>query len=870
MKFFRLILGFLFVTSSLSVVAQQQMVVRGQFTDQGIQLNWYPESAREWYQQLEEGYTIKRREVDGLGNSHSSTLASKLLPKDSVWFDANKNKIQGLMEPVGSLLYDPAFNFGGDNDLMSDVEMKFNFLVYETIQRFEVAEALGMGYLDSTAQAGKRYEYIIEAINSTLKGDVVITAELDTEVQNPEENPVDFEFLGGKSLSDMLAASQPFVLHEIKGLALPMGDSIILRWGPSTPEAWDRAKTDGYQIYRSRQGGEIQLITTVFPWPEERIDESIQEDSMAILAATLLYQHNLGQDADMNFVQRSAMFDNFHGFSLFAADRSPLAADILGLRFVDKDVLRDTLYEYYITTPFVENGFFGATIYAFNTPRPAPIPMGFKSIPQDKAIKLVWDKTANERKFSAYHIERSEDGETYQRLNENPLVFAESRQFPMSEFFFVDSVETNYKTYYYRLTGSNAFGTWSDFATVEGQAVDLTPPPAPFILDADYEKSTNAVKITWKPSLAEDLANYQVLYSSIYDGFYSAVSPLIDKDSTAFDWLIEGVDTDREIYIKIQTADVNGNINESNYFSVIVPDTDDPDVPQGLEAIIDSTGKVFISWNASKAKDVRGYWVFWSNSIDDEMSAINGFILEDTLLTWQVDDKTLNEYMWFCVASEDNSYNKSDMSEAIKVARPDKVPPVPPVLLPVSVENDYMQLTWLPSTSSDVTQQFVYRQRRDNNEPREVIDTLGPFVNTYFDTSLVFEKNYDYHIRAMDDAGNYSGFSNKGFGKLPFPKSKVLVKDFMVEIKTGEDGTSKVVLKWEYQPLNREIARMPVAFEVYRSTGGRDVKKMTSTQAWSFFDNDIQQNVLYNYAIRIRYDNGWVGDLSDIKSILVK
>lgn len=46
--------------------------------------------------------------------------------------------------------------------------------------------------------------------------------------------------------------------------------------------------------------------------------------------------------------------------------------------------------------------------------------------------------------------------------------------------------------------------------------------------------------------------------------------------------------------------------------------------------------------------------------------------------------------------------------------------------------------------------------------------------------------------------------------------------------------------------------------------------KTLSSEITDFSDSDIQANVLYNYAVRIRFDNGWVGDLSEIKSILVK
>jgi len=870
MKFYTTIIALFFTSAFTSIFAQHKIVVAANYIEEGIQINWYPTNPDIWNKQLKDGYRVTRRTISAAGNAQTEVLATSLMPRDSIWFSQHQQDVQGLMEPVGALLYDPAFSFGDANDIMSENEMKFNFLVYESTQHFKIAEALGLGFVDQEVLPGKRYEYIIEANNSDWKGNITLSTEPDTYVQNVEGSVVEFEFIGGKSLSQMLYESQPVIVHEIKGLAQPMGDSIILRWGASTPEAWNRAKAEGYQIYKYKLGREPQLVTTVFPWPKEDIDDRIKNDSMALLAASLLYQKNLGQDASFNVAQKSAMFDNFHGFSLFAADRSPLAADILGLRYVDKDVEVDSVYNYYITTDFIENGYVGANVYVTNTVQPLPTPSQFEAVPQDRAIKLVWNKSENQTKFSAYYVERSEDGTQYERLHSSPLVFADSPQFPISEFFYVDSVAANNKTYYYRLTGSNSFGLWSDYVYTEGQSVDLMPPPAPQIIDALYEHSTKSLKISWKSVIAEDLDKYQVLYSSTHDGVYSAVSPLLTQEVTEYDLPVEGMNLNKEVNIKVQVYDTNGNINSSNYFSAIVPDYEDPDTPEGLQATIDTSGNVYIKWNAAQANDLRGYWVFWANSINDEMSVINDYILEDTVLKWKVDDKTLNKHMWFCVAAEDNSYNKSKMSEAIKVLRPDKVPPSPPFQFPTVVEKDILAVSWRPSASLDVEKQIVYRKKREKYAEWVAMDTLIPTMPLYLDTSLLYETVYDYRIVAIDQSGNQSKFSNQSFGKIPLPKSEVVVDDFEAKSKSGAEGRNSIRLNWTYKPVSKEFALVPVSFDIYRSTGGNIVDKITNTQALSFFDDDIVPNVLYNYAVRIRFDNGWVGDLSEIKSVMIQ
>ncbi|KAA3641726.1 MAG: hypothetical protein DWQ02_00075, partial [Bacteroidetes bacterium] len=674
---------------------EASIIVQSRTTSEGMAVNWFPTSPQLWKSLMTQGYRVSRVEIDTMGNEigASVVLANNLTPKDSSWFVVNGNLSDGLMEPIGALMYDPQFDFP-ENDLMDDTEMKYNFIVYETTRDIQIANAVGLGFLDSTVVEDKHYKYDITAVNGGYSAFVRIT-NLYYNYGQSGENPVEFTFPDGRSLSDMLAAARPYDPDRIVAMSRMYGDSIVLRWGPTNPKFWKRAMEEGYKIYKSVGDGELELLTTVKPWPESEIKESIASDSMALVAAGILYSDNSKYNIqDMSIGDQIAIFENNYGFSLYAAERSPLAADILGLRYVDKDVMKDSLYNYIITTESIIDPFHTGRISKTNTYVPVPQPYDLTVVTGDKALTLVWNLAKNKKEFVAYSLERSEDGQNYESLTKKPLVFIETDRLPLVEYSFLDSVGVNNKTFYYRLRGYNSFGELSEAAEIEAQARDLTPPTPVVIVQSRYLKTANQFSIEWaeQNGQAEDLANYQVLMSDHPEGQFNAISPVLEKEATSFVLDVGDLDLDQAFFFTVISQDINGNISRAYPSQIAVPDLTAPLPPEVLVGYVDTFSVVHLTWEHSTSKDVSGYWLYWSDDPKAEMAPVNNELLTTNTYAWYIDEKSFNDYIYLCIRAEDDAYNRGVPSKVIKVARLDVMPPVDPIMESVSPENGQMQI----------------------------------------------------------------------------------------------------------------------------------------------------------------------------------
>ncbi len=865
------------VNGQSATSSSDTLVVNAAKTKNGIKINWYPTQPKVWTEQLDKGYTVSRTEVDEDGNKLGPSVSiggGTVLPRDSSWMATNKRIADGLLEPIMALMYDSTFIFP-QNEFLNDTIMKYNYIVYETTNEFDIAEAVGLGVMDSTAQEEKNYRYTIEGIDvsATLGGDVVINSS-SRNAQNPTTSPAKFTFPENLALSDMLAASRPKEAKQLHAIGKAYGDSIVIRWGPSSPRLWQQAMADGYNIYRMSPDQSRELIKTVYPWSESEITESIAHDSIALMAAGILYNdEEVNAEQEQGLFDKSSAFENNYGFALYAAERSGLAADILGLRYVDKDVSADSNYTYLIGTDGVNTPLLWGKVDLTNTLILDPKPVYFRTESQEKVIKLVWDKPENENRFSGYLVERSTDGTNFEPLNKTPLVFSENDQFPLQQFSYLDSVGVNYKEFHYRLIGLNSFSEVSEAATTIGMARDFTPPFVPKITKALFVDSLKEFTIKWQnPVQPDDFSHYQVMMSDMPNGFYSSVSEAISAEETEFVLKVGDMDIDRGFYFKIQSQDTIGNSNISMNKNCNVPDLIPPDAPEVLTGIIDSTGLVKVAWEASKAKDLAGYWLYWGNDPNQEMSLVNDDILTINSHSWYVDDVSLNEKIYFCVRPEDDVYNKGDASPIIEVSRPDKVPPTTPFVLAANPVNGEIEITWKLSKSDDVEGQLLYRRLVSKLDTMwTLLDTLSVSQNNYTDANILIDQPYQYCFKNFDDANNVSDFSNVKTAKIPFPKEKAIVSDLEVKLKK-EESIKANTLNWEYQPPNDQIANVHHTFEVYRGVGGENPKFLQSVDSDinTFVDPEVIDGVLYNYAITIKYENGWKGNQSEIKSLLVR
>jgi gliding motility-associated-like protein len=137
-------------------------------------------------------------------------------------------------------------------------------------------------------------------------------------------------------------------------------------------------------------------------------------------------------------------------------------------------------------------------------------------------------------------------------------------------------------------------------------------------------------------------------------------------------------------------------------------------------------------------------------------------------------------------------------------AQTDNDPPLPPVLALVSVQTEtgMTELTWIRSTSPDVTGYVVYYFR--NGEGFAFDTIFNPLVSNYINTgSFANFRTESYVVAALDTAGNISPLSNT--------LNTIILQS---ELDTCN---KKIILEWNQYP---SVPKAVTAYNVYISENG--------------------------------------------------
>lgn len=840
--------------------------------DNEVRLNWYPTEVDDWVDLNNTGYQIIRVKIDNNGNAigKAQVLLESALPKDSTWFSLHSNEANGMIAAVEALLFDEKFEYGTVEGTR-DVDAKYNYIVYESLSSQELANAVGLGYVDSDINPEDSYKYIIKGNGTSLEGSITSMAKQRSFETNYTKAP-NFTFLGGKSLSDMYFEGKSLDNYQLVSIAKAYEDSIVLRFVPPAVSEWPKLKNEGFEIYRSQNGSDKVLIANVKPVAFDDLDkEMLMNDSLAFIAAGLLY----GEFDESNvegFGNKANLDRNYFGMALLIAEQSSSAADILGLRYVDKNVVKNEKYNYTVSYKSLrlEKKYLEGFCTVENTYSQDAAPYGIKAISGNNSVKLTWNMNLNIHKFSSYMIETSDDGINYKPLFDRPLVFMDSGEAVFQKYSYIDSTNLeNDVKYHYRLKGGNSFGEWSESAEVTGTPIDLNPPPSAKLYRVEWNDTLNLFDLYWRGSdvLAEDFSHYQVLMSDDELGQYTAVSEELDFSHNYYYFEVDRKYLAKRCYFKIISFDIEGNFSESNIISDNVPDIFAPEMPLGLEYSIDTLGFVTISWNKNTEDDLRGYWLYWANDPNNEMSRVSEDVLKNTSYTYYLEVKSLAKEIFYCVRAEDVSYNKSEPSEILVVKRLDVIAPIIPVVLPIKSEFGFLNIRWNPSPSDDVKKIEIFKNNDKGNVNSWVLlDTLGSDNLNLNDNQIQIQESVQYKLRVIDDSGNVSDFSNIVQGLLAFPSDSIFVKDLTIS-----NNKKNTKLTWTYMNKISQLDGLPYQYVVYRETGnsGLDYLNTIDSLTTTFTDPDIQPNVLYNYAVRVKFDNGWTGALSEVKSILL-
>jgi len=598
--------------------------------------------------------------------------------------------------------------------------------------------------------------------------------------------------------------------HEMRLLARPFPDSIVLRWAPTSYQLWLNGNQYGYHITRTMlikdgkntKGKTIRLTRKPLkPIPLAEWETLVDRDDYAGVAAQAIYgdgfevEASEGETSMMDIINKSTEQENRYGFALFAADQSPEVARYSGLWLTDEKVRKGEKYLYKVFPAQVAEGIIPDTAVFFtgvDEYMALPAPLNVKAEEADKMITLTWDKVYQSDLYNSFWIERSNNnGKSFRRLNDVPLVNTTPVGRDEANFhFYVDTLPNNETKYLYRIIGISVFGELSPPSrNVQAKGVykissvpQLTAKPGP---------EGQTVQLSWQfpNEKGEKVDGYRIYRSEKFESAYSLLADNISAVSTSY--------TDKKplstAYYRIQAFNHGFDGAKSIPRMIQLVDSIPPIAPTGLRAEADTSGLVRLSWTANAESDIFGYRVYRANSSREEFSQITSEAIKGNAYADTINLKTLTKEVFYKLVAVDKRQNKSPFSEILKVERPDIVPPAAPVIRKAQSTDAGILIQWNTSPSIDVHKQVVYRNLKGSYE-WVVVSSLAPDSTQVIDIPPAAGKVYRYLLMAVDKAGNESKPAKPVAVKYTVP----VKKDIWITPKVRHNKKKGTVeLSWE-------------------------------------------------------------------------
>lgn len=658
------------------------------------------------------------------------------------------------------------------------------------------------------------------------------------------------------------------------------GSTVRLRWAPDAPSGWLNANVQGYHVERLDLGLEgdtaavanaafIALAPTALKpldipgW--RALHDQLPTDNYVMVAGEMIHEalqpENMGLK-NGDFLGSSNTFQERMGFALLSADMSWPAAKGSALGTEDPAVVKGHGYLYRVwcaANPAVVRMDTAYVVLSTAKAQEIPRPIITEVMERDHTIVLNWPRSAHEKIYTAYDIERSDDGgKTFFKVNKQPYIHFTNPDLPQRKdlITYTDSVPRQYVLYHYRLIGHTPFGiTGPPSDAIKAMARDKTAPPSPGNVKA-AEKKAGETTLTWDyPPDVKDLKGFHV----VRGGTVSAPNTALTKDmlpKNARTFTDRSPEVHKHNYYMVVAVDTAGNPGLSLAALGDVMDSVPPAPPVGVVGRIDTSGVVHISWRLGKEPDLYGYYVYFRNAKNHIEARVNGQPLRDTVFTDTISMHTLTESIWYRVVAIDMNENQSRSKELLELHRPDMRPPSAPLFTDYRVSAKGIQLQWVPSSSEDVVAHYLLR-RSKRTQPWDTLLVVpkASAKREYLDPDKGHAAVYEYAIRAKDDAGLFSEPVNGLRLRMMSMDTPEKVKDLSAHFDPQKRSN---VLTWSY------AQREGVRFSILRSSAHgtfTEVKRLPSTaRSWS--DTLLKTGIEYDYTIQVVEDSGVSSDYS--------
>jgi fibronectin type 3 domain-containing protein len=673
------------------------------------------------------------------------------------------------------------------------------------------------------------------------------------------------------SIFDIAAQQKP----GVKLLAKVKGKSIMLRWAPTSSSVWMQGNQKGYRIERFTIAREKEILkgpkklqltsTPLKPRPVEQWKADAEVNKYSAIAAQAIYgssfQVSMPQSNNLaEIANRSSEQEQRYSFALLAADHSFQTAKLSGLAFNDTTAKNGERYLYRVYVALQDaklkfdtgNYYLGLQDSVGLTP-----PMHVTAQFADKIVLLKWPKSFAERQYTSFIIERSDekDGRFVRRNN---LPYLNTTSEGANELFFqaLDSLPQNGVEYQYRIRGVTPFGEIGpESERVSGKGFQTLDAKASII---EAREELGRVTIQWKILGNQNaIDGIYIERASNTDQPFVVLNPQkLNRESTSY---IDASPLSSNYY-RVKTVGEHGQHSTSFPFFIQLIDSIPPAQPQGLKAVVDTTGIAKLSWTANREKDLLGYRLYRSNFLNAEFSQINPSVFPGNAYSDSLNIKTLSTKIYYKLAAFDKRLNRSVFSQVVEVELPDVIPPQPPMIKEIRPDSTGILLVWNRSSSDDVSSYQLQRKAADSTRWK----TTKVFNNKdsafYLDLKVDKKRSYQYRVIAIDKRGLKSIPSNTVSGKALVNTMMPPVKNLTAQVdrdkktitlhwKYDERGVSKYLV---YRAMNDELITL------YRTVPGGSL---------SFEDVNVKMDTKYKYRIKCVFNDSSVSGFSSDSSV---
>jgi fibronectin type 3 domain-containing protein len=662
----------------------------------------------------------------------------------------------------------------------------------------------------------------------------------------------------------------------IRVLADGKGDSIVLRWAPSAPVVWQMGNKYGYIVEKftihedgkpipdGNKKGKILTLSPLTPASKVSFDALEKTDERAAIVREAIYGDEFRLEASASgttgILQKSQEMESRFGFSLLMCDLSPACAKAAGLSFVDKDIKPGSRYIYRIKLANTFPGFGyepGIVLLdgneAFKLNHINDLSVKFS----DQTALLKWSIFMNNGIYSAYVIEKSEDGQAYRKISDQPLVNTTEKE-NQEYAYYIDSLADNTKKYYYRIRGISPFGEAGPGSNiVSGNGKDEITLLA--IVDSAKVITNEKVKISWHIDNPENqpVKGFYVLKAPKEDGPYAELNPkMLGKNIFSYVDPSPG----RSNYYRVKAIIDNDEMTLSYPYLALLVDSMPPARPASLAGTIDSTGIVRIKWEGNKEDDMLGYRVFRSNALHEEFVEVTTNILVRPSFKDTVTINTLTPKVYYKVIAVDKNFNSSDYSLPYELKRPDTIAPVKPVFAQIRRIDTTVRITWVSGHGADLASHALYRTAKATGNRQRLVEWASRETKeNYIDHGLAEGDTYIYELEALDSSGNRAMARS---GDIFYETG---IRKPIQDIDAKAEREKRLIsINWKYSEKGiRKII-------VYRSKQGEPVTiyQTLEENTGKFEDKDLFINNTYVYKIQAVFTGGARSPIS--KEMIVK